>query len=99
MRMVIAGAGETGGSVAVGLRDEGFDGDITLVGDEPGPPFGRPPLSKTYLRGEEDLSGWFVRPADWYREHDVSRVEGRAVRVDTRAHALVLANGESISYD
>ena len=48
------------------LREEGFTGPVTLVGREPGVPFGRPPLSKTYLRSEEELDGWYVRPASWY---------------------------------
>ena len=51
------------------LREEGFAGPVVIVGPEPGVPFGLPSLSKTYLRSEEDLEGWYVRPADWYAEH------------------------------
>jgi 3-phenylpropionate/trans-cinnamate dioxygenase ferredoxin reductase subunit len=54
--IVIVSAGITGGNGAVTLREEGWQGRIVLLGAEPGAPFGRPPLSKTYLRGEEDLS-------------------------------------------
>jgi 3-phenylpropionate/trans-cinnamate dioxygenase ferredoxin reductase component len=53
--VVIIGAGLAGANVAVTLREEGHHGRITLLGDEPTPPLGRPPLSKTYLRGEEEL--------------------------------------------
>src|SRR6266849_10559822 len=58
--VVIVGAGFAGGNAAVTLREEGWRGRIVLLGAEPGIPFGRPPLSKTYLRGEEDLSAWHV---------------------------------------
>jgi len=69
--IVIIGGGLAGGNAAVTLREEGFGGRVVLIGREPGVPFGRPPLSKTYLRSEEDLDGWYVRPADWYAGHGV----------------------------
>jgi 3-phenylpropionate/trans-cinnamate dioxygenase ferredoxin reductase subunit len=94
--MVIVGAGMTGGNAAVTLREEGFDGRILLLGDEPGVPFGRPPLSKTYLRGEEGLGSWIVRPPDWYRAHDVElRTGPRVASVDVRAKRVSLASGET----
>jgi 3-phenylpropionate/trans-cinnamate dioxygenase ferredoxin reductase component len=52
---VILGGGLTGGNAAATLRDEGFEGHVILISSEPGVPFGRPPLSKTYLRSEERL--------------------------------------------
>ena len=79
-RIVIVGGGLAGGNAAVTLREEGFTGPVMLISREPGVPFGRPPLSKTYLRSEEDLDGWYVRPAAWYDEHDVERLTGRASR-------------------
>ena len=60
--MVIVG-GLAGGNAATTLREEGCPGPVVLLSREPGVPFGRPPLSKTYLRSEEDLSGRYVRPA------------------------------------
>jgi NADPH-dependent 2,4-dienoyl-CoA reductase/sulfur reductase-like enzyme len=82
--VVIVGAGLAGGNAAVTLREEGWRGRIVLLGAEPGIPFGRPPLSKTYLRGEEDLSAWHVKPAEWYGDHDVELRTGSTVRqVDT----------------
>jgi 3-phenylpropionate/trans-cinnamate dioxygenase ferredoxin reductase subunit len=92
--IVIVGGGLTGGNAAVTLREEGFKGRIVLIGREPGIPFGRPPLSKTYLRSEEDLSDWYVR-AD---EHDVERLESSVVAVDAAAHAVVLDSGPQIEY-
>jgi len=98
--VVIVGAGLAGGNAAVTLREEGWRGRIVLLGAEPGIPFGRPPLSKTYLRGEEDLSAWYVKPADWYGEHDVELRTGSTVRqVDTALKHLRLASGETVDYD
>lgn len=95
---MVVGGGLAGGNAAVTLRDEGFKGRVVLIGREPGIPFGRPPLSKTYLRSEEDLDGWYVRPADWYAEHDVERLELTVVAVDPAAHNVVLDSGEEIEY-
>jgi 3-phenylpropionate/trans-cinnamate dioxygenase ferredoxin reductase subunit len=98
--IVIVGAGLAGGNAAVTLRDEGFAGRIVLIGREPGIPFGRPPLSKTYLRSEEDLAGWYVKPASWYEEHDVERlVESDVVALDASAHSLALHSGQALEYE
>jgi 3-phenylpropionate/trans-cinnamate dioxygenase ferredoxin reductase subunit len=96
--IVIVGGGLAGGNAAVTLREEGFDGRIVLVSRESEVPFGRPPLSKTYLRSEEDLSGWYVRPPDWYPEHDVEPVESSVVAVDPAAHTAVLDSGQELEY-
>ncbi|HZE00838.1 MAG TPA: NAD(P)/FAD-dependent oxidoreductase, partial [Pseudonocardiaceae bacterium] len=96
--IVIVGGGFAGGNAAATLRDEGFAGPVVIVGPEPGVPFGRPPLSKTYLRSEEDLDGWYVRPADWYAEHGIDLRRTNAARVDPAAHTVVLGSGEEISY-
>src|SRR3954470_16508242 len=96
--IVIVGAGLTGGNAAATLRDEGFHGRVVLIGHEPGIPFGRPPLSKTYLRSEEDLEGWYVRPADWYAEHGIDIRRVSVAGVDPAAHTVVVGSGEEISY-
>src|SRR6266702_1718153 len=98
--VVIVGAGLAGGNAAVTLREEGWRGRIVLLGAEPGIPFGRPPLSKTYLRGEEDLNAWYVKPTDWYGDHDVDLRTGSTVRqVDTALKQLRLASGATVDYD
>jgi 3-phenylpropionate/trans-cinnamate dioxygenase ferredoxin reductase component len=96
--MVIVGGGKTGGTAAATLRDEGFEGPVVLISREPGIPFGRPPLSKTYLRSEEDFDGWYVRPADWYEAHDVELRADSVVAVDSAAHTLVLESGQELEY-
>jgi 3-phenylpropionate/trans-cinnamate dioxygenase ferredoxin reductase subunit len=97
--IVIVGGAMAGGNAAVTLREEGFRGRVTIVGPEPGVPFGRPPLSKTYLRSEEDLADWYVRPARWYEEHDVDRLVGSSVAViDSGAHTVLLDSGQELRY-
>jgi 3-phenylpropionate/trans-cinnamate dioxygenase ferredoxin reductase component len=96
---VIIGGGLAGGNAAATLRDEGFAGPIVLIGREPGVPFGRPPLSKTYLRSEENLDGWYVRPADWYAAHDVERRSETVVSVDPAAYTITLATNEEVRYE
>jgi 3-phenylpropionate/trans-cinnamate dioxygenase ferredoxin reductase subunit len=96
--MVIVGAGLAGGNAAVTLREEGYRGRIVLAGAEPGVPFGRPPLSKTHLRGEETLDGWYVRPPEWYGEHDVDVLHASVAAIDPAAQEVVMAGGRRIPY-
>ena len=97
-QMVIVGAGLTGGSAAKTLREDGWRGRLTLIGEEPGVPFGRPPLSKTYLRGEEDLSGWLVKPDDWYEKNEVERVKARVMSIDAARQQVTLQSGGVFDY-
>ena len=96
--MVIVGGGKAGGTAAATIREEGFEGRLVIIGKEPGIPFGRPPLSKAYLRSEEDLADWYVRSPDWYEAHDVGLVSGSVVGVDPAAHTLVFDDGREMSY-
>jgi NADPH-dependent 2,4-dienoyl-CoA reductase/sulfur reductase-like enzyme len=96
---VIVGGGLAGGNAAATLREEGYAGRVVLVGREPGVPFGRPPLSKTYLRSEESLDGWYVKPPGWYEEHEIDRLVGSSVvNVDPSAHSVVLDSSETLEY-
>jgi 3-phenylpropionate/trans-cinnamate dioxygenase ferredoxin reductase component len=98
--IVIVGSGLAGGNAAVTLREGGYKGPVTLISREPGVPFGRPPLSKTYLRSEEKLDDWFVRPAAWYGEHDVTLLtETELTGVDIAAHAVRLGSGAELGYE
>jgi 3-phenylpropionate/trans-cinnamate dioxygenase ferredoxin reductase subunit len=97
--LVIVGAGVAGGNAAATLREEGFLGRVLLIGREPGIPFGRPPLTKTYLRSEEELDDWYVKPASWYEEHGIERLVGSSVgEIDPVAHSLVLGSGQALAY-
>ncbi len=98
--IVIVGAGMCGGNAAVTLREEGYQERVLLIGDEATAPFGRPPLSKTYLRGEEDWTAWSVKPSDWYERNNVERLRARVKAIDVRTRELELeTSGERITFD
>jgi 3-phenylpropionate/trans-cinnamate dioxygenase ferredoxin reductase subunit len=97
---VIVGASLAGAKAAQALREEGFDGRITLIGDEPHRPYERPPLSKEYLQGKSERENVFVHPQGWYAEHDVDLQMGVAVvAIDRDAKHIALADGRRIPYD
>lgn len=82
MGIVIIGAGLAGATAATALRQQGYDGPLTLIGAEATPPYERPPLSKGYLLGTQPFDEALVHPEPWYAEHDVS------LRLGTRATAI-----------
>ncbi len=96
--IVILGAGMSGGVAARTLREEGFDGRLVLIGHEATPPFGRPPLSKGYLRGEETLTGWLVNPEGWYDDNRVERIDATATRIDFHRGRIDLDVGNPVAY-
>jgi 3-phenylpropionate/trans-cinnamate dioxygenase ferredoxin reductase subunit len=97
---VIVGGNLTGGAAATTLRQEGFDGRLVLIGAEPHLPYERPPLSKGYLRGEEDREKAFLHPDDWYENNEVEVHLGtRAVRVDTAERVVELETGDRVAFD
>ena len=98
--MLIIGGGLAGGTAAEALRNEGFDGDITVVTAEAHPPYQRPPLSKGYLAGTEDLDAVVLHPAEWYEERGIRLISGVAVTsLEPAAHAVELEDGERLTYD
>jgi 3-phenylpropionate/trans-cinnamate dioxygenase ferredoxin reductase subunit len=98
--LVIVGAGSAGANAAQTLRDEGFDGDVVLIGEEPERPYERPPLSKGLLLGTADRETVFVHDAGWYDEHDVDlRTDVGVGAVDPTARQVELADGQRIGYD
>lgn len=97
--MLIIGGGLAGGTAAEALRDEGFDGDITVVAAEPHPPYQRPPLSKGYLAGDEGSDAVILHPAQWYAERGIRLLTGvAATSLDPAAHAVDLDSGEQLEY-
>lgn len=98
--MLIIGGGMAGGTAAEALRDEGFDGDVTVVAAEPHPPYQRPPLSKGYLGGEEGLDAVHLHPSEWYAERGIRLITGvAATSLDPTGHAVQLADGATLRYD
>jgi 3-phenylpropionate/trans-cinnamate dioxygenase ferredoxin reductase subunit len=97
---VIAGGGLAAAKAAETLRDEGFDGEIVLLGAEPERPYERPPLSKGYLQGSDSRDSVYVHPVGWYAEHDVDLRQGVTVTaIDRGAHVVATADGTQVPYD
>src|ERR687893_404537 len=91
---VIVGASLAGAKAAQTLREEGFDGRIVLVGEEPELPYERPPLSKGLLLGTEEQEKIYVHPAEWYQENSVELLLGvRATELDRGSRIVRLADG------
>ena len=99
-KLVIVGAGHAGGTAAVLLRHYGFEGSITLLGEETIPPYQRPPLSKAWLKGEADEDALTLKPVDYYAEHKIDLRMGVTVTaLDRAAKTLALSDGASLAYD
>jgi 3-phenylpropionate/trans-cinnamate dioxygenase ferredoxin reductase subunit len=99
-RVVIVGAGQAGAQVAISLRQLGLAGDIVLLGDEPHPPYQRPPLSKALLTGEMEVERTYIRQPAWYEKHVIElRLRTRAERIERARRRLLLAAGEQLPYN
>src|ERR1700683_660220 len=97
---VIVGASLAGATAAETLREEGFDGRLVLIGDEPEPPYERPPLTKDYLRGESPREKTYVHPEGYYHEHGIELISGRAVTAIAPARSRVkLGDGSELAFD
>jgi 3-phenylpropionate/trans-cinnamate dioxygenase ferredoxin reductase subunit len=97
--IVIVGAGHAGVQVAASLREEGFDGAITLLSADPHLPYQRPPLSKAFLKGEMELDGLPLRAAQFYRDKNIDLLLGEAASgLDRGARRVELASGGRLDY-
>ncbi len=88
--IVIAGAGQAGYQAAASLRQGGFEGQITLVGDEPGLPYQRPPLSKAYLQGKVQAAQLRFRQGDYYDTQRITRVHAKVTSIQRDIKSLTL---------
>ena len=96
---VIVGASLAGATAAETLRAEGFPGRVILIGEEPEPPYERPPLSKGYLLGSDERDKAFVHDRAWYDTQNIElRTDLRVEALDLGAHAVTLATGERLAY-
>ena len=97
--VVVAGGGHAAGQLAQSLRMDGFEGAITIIGDEPYAPYQRPPLSKGLISGVETLDDLYLRAADGYPEINVELLTGVAVTaIDRAGKAITLSDGNTVSY-
>jgi 3-phenylpropionate/trans-cinnamate dioxygenase ferredoxin reductase subunit len=99
-KIVIVGAGQAAGQAAASLRQEGFEGDITILGDEAHPPYQRPPLSKQYLSGEQELDRVYLRPEKFYGDKNISLRTGVTVTaIDPNSKQVTTADDQHLDYD
>ncbi len=103
--VVIVGSGQAGYQTAASLRTEGFDGPVFLIGEEPGAPYQRPPLSKAFVLGKQNPTQILLRPEAYYRDHRIELLAGgKAVAIDRAARKVRLESGgalggRELSYD
>ncbi len=99
-RIVIVGAGHAGGTAAALLRQQGYAGPITMIGEELIAPYQRPPLSKAFLKGEADAESLKLKPDEFYAEHDITlRLGTRVEAIDRPGRRVALKGGGEIPYD
>ncbi|MGI9480417.1 MAG: NAD(P)/FAD-dependent oxidoreductase [Hyphomicrobiaceae bacterium] len=98
--IVVVGAGQAAASAIEALRSGGYGGRLTLVGDEPLPPYQRPPLSKKYLLGEMGVDTLLLRPRSYYASHDVDLHLGVSVaRIDPTNQTVHLSDDTRLNWD
>jgi 3-phenylpropionate/trans-cinnamate dioxygenase ferredoxin reductase subunit len=98
-RFVIVGGGLAGAKAAETLREEGFDGAITLIAEEAERPYERPPLSKEYLRGEAEGKP-YVHPEDFYEENGIEVLSAStATAMDVNAQEVVVDDSRRLGYE
>ncbi len=99
MRIVVVGGGQAGASAVAKLRSLGHSGALTLIGEEPVPPYQRPPLSKAYLTGEMEEERLFLRPAAFYADQGIDLLTGVRVAGIDRAARTVDLGDRTQGYD
>ncbi len=98
--VIIVGAGHAAGQAVASLRAEGFEGPITLIGDEPYIPYQRPPLSKKFLAGELDIERVYFKPSAFYEKSDAKvLLNSRVVKIERQEKRVHLDDGTTRAYD
>lgn len=98
-KIVVVGAGQAGAACVARLRSDGFDGEITLIGEESAPPYQRPPLSKKYLLGEMELERLYLRPESYYPENAIDLHLNMTVEAIDREAKCVISGETRVPYD
>jgi len=98
--VLIVGAGHGAGQACVSLRQEGFEGKIILIGEEPYLPYQRPPLSKKFLAGEIGIDRVHFKPPEFYIDADIEfHLKTRVEKIDREGGCVTLQDGKTLSYD
>lgn len=97
--IIVIGAGQAGASLTAKLRSLGYEGDVTLIGEEPALPYQRPPLSKGYLLGDMNRERLFLRPEEFYENQNITvRLGSKVTAIDAAAKTVTLGD-EVLTYD
>ncbi|ATG46237.1 pyridine nucleotide-disulfide oxidoreductase [Celeribacter ethanolicus] len=98
--IAVIGAGQAGSALAAKLRALGYEGQLTLIGAEPVPPYQRPPLSKKYMSGQMELERLFLRPESFYAEQGIDLLTGTRVSgIDPETMVITFADGTEMPVD
>lgn len=98
--IVVVGAGQAGGDLAANLRELGFSGRVTLIGNEDSYPYSRPPLSKAYLLGQKAATDLLIRSEEMYRRFDIAVKLGvQVTSIDRHQKRITFGESEYLDYD
>lgn len=98
--IVIIGGGQAGAQAVQSLRQFGYEGALTLVGDEAALPYQRPPLSKAYMKGEMSEDRLYFKPSAWYEDNKVETLLSQHVeKIDRANRKVLLQHGGELDYD
>jgi 3-phenylpropionate/trans-cinnamate dioxygenase ferredoxin reductase subunit len=97
--IIVIGAGQAGASICAKLRQTGFNGKLSLFGDEKYLPYQRPPLSKKYLLGEIDLERLYIRPQKFYSDYEINLILSTQISKINTSEKLVYYGNQSSNYD
>ncbi|WP_109316568.1 NAD(P)/FAD-dependent oxidoreductase [Pseudovibrio ascidiaceicola] len=99
-KIVVVGAGQAGVQAAQTLRQKGYEGELVMLGNEPQPPYQRPPLSKKFLSGDVEPDALFIRPEAFYEANNIDlKVNAHVESIDLEKKSVTLASGEELSWD
>ncbi|MES0869475.1 NAD(P)/FAD-dependent oxidoreductase [Pseudovibrio sp. SCP19] len=99
-KIVVVGAGQAGVQAAQTLRQKGYEGELVMLGNEPQPPYQRPPLSKKFLSGEVEPDALFIRPEAFYEMNNIDlKLNAQVDRIDLENKSVTLASGEAVTWD
>ncbi|AEV34543.1 pyridine nucleotide-disulfide oxidoreductase family protein [Pseudovibrio sp. FO-BEG1] len=99
-KIVVVGAGQAGVQAAQTLRQKGYEGELVMLGNEPQPPYQRPPLSKKFLSGEVEPDALFIRPEAFYEMNNIDlKLNAQVDRIDLENKSVSLASGEAVTWD
>lgn len=97
--IVIVGAGQAAGQAVASLRAGGYQGSITMIGDEPYAPYQRPPLSKKFLAGEITFDRLYIKPVEFYEQAGVQlELNSRVALINRQAHEVTTTDGRTFPY-